>query len=144
MCAWDPWTKTNGREKVEMIQHKAARWVLNKDGPAHRRDSVTAMLDQLKWRSLEQRRVDIRLTMLWKIINGKVHITSQSLVPTTGILHSAHPHRFVPISKHNADQYNSFFPRTIRQWNRLPDDVALGTCQASFKRRVSQMQHARL
>ena len=153
--AWDPWTggvKQDGTHKekptgdigkIEMIQRKAARWVLNKDGHRYRDASVSSMLDQLKWRSLEQRRVDTRLTMLWKIRNEKVHISSSLLIPNTGILHSAHPHRYVPVGKHNADQYNSFFPRTIRQWNRLDSDVALGTCLETFKRRVSCVQHRR-
>ena len=124
-----------------MIQRKAARWVLNKDGHQYREASVTDMLEQLKWRSLEQRRADTRLTMLWKIRNEKVQISSSLLVPNTGILHSAHPHRYVPIGRHNADQYNSFFPRTIRQWNKLGSDVALGTCLDTFKRHVSAVQH---
>ena len=101
MCVWDPWTggiKRDGTRKekptgdigkIEMIQRKAARWVLNKDGRKHREDSVTDMLNQLKWRSLEQRRIDIRLTMLWKIRNEKVKISSSLLVPNAGILHSA-------------------------------------------------------
>ena len=126
-----------------MIQRKAARWVLNKDGRKHRDESVSDMLNLLKWRSLEQRRIDIRLTMLWKIRNEKVHISSSLLVPNTGILHSAYPHRYVPIGKHNADQYNSFFPRTIRQWNKLDSGVALGTCLDTFKRHVSGVQHQR-
>ena len=126
-----------------MIQRKAARWVLNKDGSKYKKASVSNMLDQLKWRSLEQRRVDTRLTMLFKIRNDLVLISSSSLVPNTGILHSAYPHRYVPISKDNADQFNSFFPRTIRQWNRLDSDVALGTCLETFKRRVSCVQHRR-
>ena len=140
VCAWDPHTKGN-IERIEMIQRKAARWVLNKDGSKYKKASVSNMLDQLKWRSLEQRRVDTRLTMLFKIRNDLVLISSSSLVPNTGILHSAYPHRYVPISKDNADQFNSFFPRTIRQWNRLDSDVALGKCLDTFKRHVSSVQH---
>ena len=155
VCAWDPWTggvrqdgsrkdkPTGDIGKIEMIQRKAARWVLNKDGRKYWEDSVTDMLKQLKWRSLEQRRADTRLTMLWKIRNEKVQISSSLLVPNTGILHSAHPHRYVPIGRHNADQYNSFFPRTIRQWNKLGSDVAMVTCLDTFKRHVSSVQHQR-
>ena len=149
VCAWDPHTG-NGRKgtgligKVEMIQRKAARWVLGKDGRKFRYDSVTDMLDRLGWRSLEQRRADIRLTMLYKIHTQKVGITSDQLVPyssDTGILGSAHPHRYMPISKQNANQYQSFFPRTIRQWNTLDTAVTVCKTPETFKSRVSRLHH---
>jgi len=50
-----------------MIQRRAARWVL---GRYDRLDSVTDMLSSLKWRSLELRRSDARLCMLYKQSNG--------------------------------------------------------------------------
>ena len=51
---WDPYNKDK-RLQLEKIQRRAARWtVYNFDN----RSSVTAMLDQLGWRSLEQRRAD--------------------------------------------------------------------------------------
>jgi len=52
-----------------MIQRRAARWVL---GRYDRLDSVTDMLSSLKWRSLELRRSDVRLCMLYKQSNGLV------------------------------------------------------------------------
>ena len=56
---WNPHTK----EKIlqlEKIQRRAARWTTcNYDY----RSSVTAMLDQLTWRTLEQSRADVRLCL---------------------------------------------------------------------------------
>ena len=55
VCAWDPWTggiKRDGTRKekptgdigkIEMIQRKAARWVLNKDGRKHRAGTVMSL-----------------------------------------------------------------------------------------------------
>ena len=54
-------------QQVEMIQHRAARWVL---GRYDRLDSVTDMLSTLKWRSLELRRSHARLCLLYKQCNG--------------------------------------------------------------------------
>ena len=153
VCAWDPHTGNAGSRdkppsgligKIEMIQRKAARWVLGKDGARHRQDSVTDMLEKLKWRSLEQRRCDIRLTMMYKIHTHKVGITSNQLIPynsSTGILGSAHPHRYLPIGKQNADQYQSFFPRTIRQWNKLDTSVTACKTAETFKSRVCRLCH---
>ena len=138
-AAWDPHTKTNIK-KVEMIQHNAARWTLGKDGRRHREDSVTAMLSVLGWRSLELRRADTRLNMLHKIRNDLVKISNPDLRPITGMLHSAYPHRLVNFRKHTASQFNSFYPRTVRQWNDLDPSVALATHEL-FKSRVSKLQH---
>ena len=46
---WDPYVAKN-IQQVEMIQRRAARWVLRR---YDRLDSVTDMLSSLKWRSLE-------------------------------------------------------------------------------------------
>ena len=67
---WNPHTDQNIL-KLEMIQRRAARWVKNNYSPY---DSVTSMLDNLGWRSLENRRIDSRLIMFYKIIYGHVAI----------------------------------------------------------------------
>ena len=54
-----------------MIQGRAARWVKNNYSPY---DSVSNMLDNLGWRSLENRRIDSRLVMFCRIIHGYVAI----------------------------------------------------------------------
>ena len=59
---WDPYVAKN-IHRVEMIQRRAARWVL---GRYDRLDSVTDMLSTLKWRSLELRRSDAGLCTLYK------------------------------------------------------------------------------
>ena len=146
VCAWDPHTGNGSKGtgligKVEMVQRQAARWVLGRDKEQHRKDSVTAMLQKLEWRTLEQRRADIRLTMLFKIHNNLVDIYSDQLVPGRGILGSAHPHRYMPVSKQNADQYNAFFPRTIPQWNRLDAGVVDCKSPQTFRSWVSRLQH---
>jgi len=45
-----------------MVQRRAARFLCNNYS---REASVTAMLDELGWRSLKQRRTDQRLIMLY-------------------------------------------------------------------------------
>ena len=63
---WDPCVAKN-IQQVEMIQRRAARWVL---GRYDRLDSVTDMISTLKWRSLELRRSHARLCLLYKQCNG--------------------------------------------------------------------------
>ena len=59
------------KSKIEKVQKRAARWVSN-DYSTY--SSVTDMLSNLGWRSLENRRIDARLTMFYKIVYGLVAI----------------------------------------------------------------------
>ena len=82
---WDPKCIKNPKEgdktnhnlvyQIEMVQRRAARWVT---GRYHNTSSVSDMLRSLDWRSLEQRRVDSRLTILYKIQNHLVAIDENS------------------------------------------------------------------
>ena len=54
-------TKKNINQ-IEMVQRKAARWLSNNYSPY---DSVSAILSNLGWRSLEYRRYYARLAMLF-------------------------------------------------------------------------------
>ena len=65
---WNPYT-TEYIKKVEMVQRRAARYVINR---YHNTSSVTSMLDHLEWESLEARRAKNQLTMFFKIIHGLV------------------------------------------------------------------------
>ena len=60
---WDPHTDKNIK-KLEMVQRRAARFVTSRH---HNKSSVSDMLEGLNWRSLEDRRKDARLCMLYKI-----------------------------------------------------------------------------
>ena len=67
---WSPSTKIN-IDKTEMTQRRAARWVKSNYSSY---DSVTEMLHDLGWRSLEQRQLDARLIMFYKSVYGLVAI----------------------------------------------------------------------
>ena len=73
---WDPHEAKN-INKIEMVQRRAARYVTNRHG---NRSSVTDMLSDLKWSSLEQRRQDARLCMMYKIDNDLVAIDKENRV----------------------------------------------------------------
>ena len=82
---WDPKCITNPKggnktshrlvDQLEMVQRRAARWVT---GRYHYTSSVSDMLRSLDWRSLEQRRGDSRLSMLFKIQHHLVAIDEES------------------------------------------------------------------
>ena len=85
--------------------------------------SMTGIFEQLKWESLKKRRKDNRLILLFKGLKGKVSIPTEDLIPKTRRGRNQHSKAFqTPIA--NTDVYKcSFFPRTIRDWNVLPDSL---------------------
>ena len=65
-----------------MVQHKAAKFVSNiypKKGD-NSKFSITKVLQGLNWDTLEERRNQARLTMAYKILNGKV-ILEPTMLP---------------------------------------------------------------
>ena len=86
-------------------------------------DSVTDMLSSLKWRSLELRRSDARLCLLYKQSNGLATYESDKLQKEQksrmGTRLSSLSHRLEQ-PRCTCDYYqNSFYPGTIAQWNNL-------------------------
>ena len=77
-CAsvWDPHTQS-ATQKVEMVQIRAARYVLRH---YHSTSSVSDMLEQLNWPTLAQRRCWLRLTIMYKITHQFVAIVPTSFM----------------------------------------------------------------
>ena len=82
-AVWDPHTRTQINQ-IEKVQRRAARYVTNR---YHNTSSVTDMLHNLNWPSLEIRRTRVRLIMFYKIIHHVVaiHPLDTLLLPTTTI-----------------------------------------------------------
>lgn len=145
---WDPKCVGSNKEgdpsthrlvhQLEMVQRRAARWVTNR---FHNTSSVTDMLHSLDWRTLEQRRVDARLCMLYKIRNHLVAIDEKAYLQR-GTGRRQHQYRQLRADK----DYTrfSYFPRTVIQWNQLPSPICLAESLDSFKTQVSGVQHSRL
>ena len=139
---WSPHTKSN-IHKIEMVQRRAACRTLCRFSSY---DSVSDMLGDLGWRSLEDRHTDSRLCLLYKIVHGLVAVPLPPYVVLTQVLtrHSeSHPLAFRQIYT-VADYYkHSFFPLTIVQWNRLPPSIALLADIDSFRLAVSCLTHSK-
>ena len=138
-CVWDPHQSTY-IDNIEKVQRRAARWVCSDYSPL---SSVTSMLDVLGWRTLEQRRSDARLAMLFKIVHGQVAIPSDQLVRPSRLTRHSHSYSFRQIQSTKNSLKYSFFPLTIVQWNRLPDSVVSLTSVDQFKLAVNKMHHVK-
>ena len=107
----------------------------------HNTSSVSDMLCSLDWRSLELRRVDSRLSMLFKIRHHLVAIDKESYLKR-GTERREHQYRQLRADK----DYTrfSFFPRTVIQWNQLPSHICLAESLDTFKTQVLKIEHSRL
>ena len=76
---WDPYTKEKAHQ-FEKIHRMAACWTTSN---YDYRSSVTAMLDQLGWRTLEQRQADACLCLFYKIVPGLVAIPLPDYIQPT-------------------------------------------------------------
>jgi hypothetical protein len=149
---WDPSTQKD-IDNIERIQRKSARFI-HGDYVTRERGCVTEMLRRSDLAPLEERRKNIRLALLFKIANGWVAAidSSQYLTPArqgrrikprefTGcvakniVAKSVKNNSRCFITIHGrTDQYkNSFFPRTIVEWNELEDTLVCSDSVESFK-----------
>ena len=137
-CAsvWSPYTAT-GKQKIEMVQRRAARYATNR---YHNTSSVTDMLQDLDWESLESRRVKIQLTLLFKVIQDLENISAAAyLMPASTRTRANHTKKLRQISSRSDAYKFSFFPRTIPVWNSLPATVAEAPDLVSFKQGLSTL-----
>ena len=69
------------KNRLEMVQHNAAKFVSNKyPRKGHYGDfSISELISELEWDSLEERREQLKLNMVYKILNGKVILSPDSL-----------------------------------------------------------------
>ena len=128
---WDPHLQKD-KHKLEMVQRISARYVTNR---YRNRSSVSDMIDQLNWTSIEERRKNARLTMLYKINSHEVNVAaSHKLIPPDRISRNMSKNSFqIPQCK-STTRKESFYPQTIRDWNALPNTVTYVSSLESFKR----------
>ena len=79
-ATWDPYTNDN-IAKLQMAQRRAARFLLNRFHPTA---SVSDMVSELQWDSLEERRKRNRLTFLYKMHNGQTGIDATKYLTPLG------------------------------------------------------------
>ena len=134
---WDPHT-TSDIQQLEAVQRRAARFVSN--NYKRTEGSVTTILQKLDWPSLQQRRKEQRLTIMFKIHRQDIAVPLPDYIQRQPLSNNRryHPAKFrVMKSATNTYKY-SFFPRTILDWNDLPahilDTNTLGTFRAVFRK----------
>ena len=132
---WDPYT-ADLVDALEKVQRRAARWICNR---YRQTSSVDDMLIELEMPTLASRRKEARLVTFYKYHNRLTNINSR-FAPQQSI-------RRRSLRRFNGQSYNipsfrteyrqkSFFPRTIPDWNALPDAAVEVSTVDAFKQRL--------
>ena len=130
---WDPHTQSN-IQILERVQRRAARYVMN---DYDRGSSVSTMISQLGWSSLQQRRSHTKIIMLYRIVHHLVAIPPEIYLQPTQSASRTHHHQYlVPYARTQTYQY-SFFPSTIRLWNHLPEEVIAAPTLDTFRAQLA-------
>ena len=116
-AVWDPNHKKR-ISQIEQVQRRAARWTV---GNFYQRASVTQIVQNLGWRTLEQRRADARLCLFYKVVHGLVAVPLPDYIQYSNrVSRYCHSMTFRQVTT-STDYYKySFFPLAIVQWNALP------------------------
>ena len=136
-CAavWDPYL-IKDINILEAIQRRAARFVIQ---DYSRFTSVSSLLKDLDWAPLKDRRRDIRLAMLFKIVKCNMPVqTDAVLLPADARTRSHHSFKFKHIQSHTAQYKHSFFVRTVPEWNSLPEACVNADTVTAFQ---AQLRH---
>ena len=114
---WDPHLNKNILA-IEMVQRRAACWV---ESDYLWTSSVTSMLCDLNWSTLQHRREVSRLKTFYNVIyNTSALKMPHYFVITTYATRHQHPLHFITPSVRTSFYKYSYFPRIIRDWNNLP------------------------
>ena len=117
-------------KKLEMVQRRAARYVLN---CFNYLSSVDEMLQELQWNTLEERRKKDRLVMHYKIHNDQTGIDTGKYPKPLGRVSRHVNNQAYEVPFAFADYYKfSYFPRTINEWNVLPSETVNASSLTAF------------
>ena len=127
-------------QTLENVQ-RVARFIIN-DYTSRTQGCVTSMLTSLEWQTLEQQRRISRLVMMYKIQHQLVDI-DRDLYLRPGDSRTRGQHRFFQLRSNYDTLRNSFFQRTVREWNYLPDTTVGASSIEEFRANLQQqVSHA--
>ena len=133
-AVWDPYTHRN-INMLEKINTKAARFITNNYTQAP--GITTHLKQQINMDHLHIRRQTHRLTLMYKITNNYIDINPHTYLHNTNS-RTRNTHSLTFQTYHtNTDTYkHSYFPQTIRDWNRLPQYIFNNMTIDSFTKQL--------
>ena len=128
-AAWDPYPKKY-IGALDRVQRKGARFCSQN---YKQTASVTDMLADLEWHSL-QTKMKARLTLMYKLSHNLININTDKylVLHTETRTRGSHPFKYrAPTTTKDVFKF-SYFPRTINEWNSLPEQIATSDSLANL------------
>jgi len=100
------------------------------------------MLDILGWETLEQRRKTARLVAFFKMRNDFTHcegLKAQLKPAKKRTRRKGNAQYYIPLACSAQYRAQSFLPRTIPEWNALPQEVVEAKTPDTFVSRVCRL-----
>ena len=100
--------------------------------------TVTKILNDLKWLTLEKRRKVARFTTMFKVVSGlsATRFPPYILFKRRQGTRQFHLKKFIQVGAKTNKYQHSFIARTIRDWNSLPSSVIEKQSVEAFKKAV--------
>ena len=130
---WDPYL----RKDIDMLE-KAQKFGLRvclKDWSSQ----YETLLQQSKIQSLSERRTKTNLTYIHKIVHEKIDFPGAPIKERTFqyCSRSNNSRSLIPFNCKSAQFLNSYFPKAVKGWNSLPEDIVTVQSTQTFKRLLS-------
>ena len=138
---WDPFLQSD-ISNLQRIQRRAARFVQGRErwSPIATSPHPTVSLPELSWDSLNHRRKLVRLSLLYKTLNGAGAVA----LPTDKLIkQDSRTRGGKTILSTSGGTSHPFFPRTIVDWNELPEKTEEAASISIFKRCSAHKIHMR-
>jgi hypothetical protein len=129
-------TTNTSIDSIEKVQSRAARWVSQDYRQSTRSEDL---LEKLDWPLLQTRRRESRLVAFYKFHHNLLSINTvhpptnstqkKSRRQTNSLSYDIPSHR-------TQCRQSTFFPRTIPEWNALPEEVVSAATLDAFKGRL--------
>ncbi len=99
---------------------------------------TTHLKQQINMNPIHIRRQAQRLTLMYKITNNYIDIDRHTYLHSTSNQRTRNTHNHTYQTYYaNIDSYkNSYFPRTIRNWNRLPQYILNSNTRDFFTKQI--------
>ena len=115
-CVWDPY-QANAIDALEKVQRKAVRYICS---AYSLEDSVSELMSNLELQSLATRHRNQRLSLMYKLDKNLIPFEKPCNLQLKPDQRRNDNGRSYVHYRGRADYFmESFFPRTVRQWNSL-------------------------
>jgi hypothetical protein len=125
--------------RLEDVQIRAAKIISG----ATNKTSRVLIYKELGWETLQQRRRVQRLSTMYCIVGGQTPLYMMEPLPEP-VKHDynlRNKDNIPGVSAHTSGFQNSFYPRSIKEWNDLDQEIRVAPSLTIFKHKLRETKH---